>query len=44
MELNDVDEAFVDEVGGKGAGIVDENAYAEDVAGKVGGEGGGVLG
>lgn len=44
VELDDVDEAFVDEVGGEGAGVVDEDADAEDIACDGGGDVGGFLG
>jgi len=32
VELDDVDEAFLEEVFGEGAGVVDEDADAEDLA------------
>jgi len=43
VELDDVDEALIDEVGREGAGVVDEDADAEDVACDMGGDGGGML-
>ena len=44
VELDDVDEAFVEEVEGEGAGVVDEDADAEDIARDVRDDGGGFFG
>lgn len=44
VELDDIDDAFLEEVFGEGEGVVDEDADAEDLACEVDGKGLGVIG